>query len=74
MDDLHQQIHELIETEHRLRHGEMNDAARQQLADLEVRLDQVWDLLRQRDARRAAGADPSAARSRPADEVEGYLQ
>ena len=52
----------------------MDDAARQQLADLEVRLDQVWDLLRQRDARRAAGADPSAAQSRPADEVEGYLQ
>jgi hypothetical protein len=74
MDDLHQQIHELIETEHHLRQGEMDDAARQQLADLEVRLDQVWDLLRQRDARRAAGADPSAAQSRPANEVEGYLQ
>jgi len=74
MDDLHEQISALIDAEHRLRQGEMDDAARQELSDLEVRLDQAWDLLRQRDARRAAGTDPSGAQSRPANEVEGYLQ
>jgi hypothetical protein len=31
-------------------------------------------LLRQRDARRNAGLDPSVAQERPSGEVEGYLQ
>jgi hypothetical protein len=74
MDDLHHRISELIDTEHRLRQGEMDDDARAELARTEAHLDQLWDLLRQRDARRAAGADPSQAHERPVSEVEGYLQ
>ena len=42
--------------------------------ELEVALDQCWDLLRQRRARRGAGEDPDAASARPPSEVEGYRQ
>ncbi|MHB8681554.1 MAG: DUF2630 family protein [Acidimicrobiales bacterium] len=44
------------------------------LAQLEVRLDQCWDLLRQRRALRHAGKDPDEATTRPADVVEKYAQ
>ena len=42
--------------------------------DLEVTLDQLWDTLRQRRAKRNAGQDPDGASERPASTVEGYLQ
>ncbi|GAA2433514.1 DUF2630 family protein [Streptomyces pulveraceus] len=42
------------------------------LRTVEVRLDQCWDLLRQRRALSEFGEDPAAAEVRPADEVEGY--
>jgi len=42
--------------------------------DLEITLDEMWDLLRQRRAKRSAGLDPDAAQQRSADTVEGYLQ
>ena len=42
--------------------------------DLEVTLDQLWDTLRQRRAKRSAGQDPDEASERPASTVEGYLQ
>ncbi|WP_371930589.1 DUF2630 family protein [Streptomyces poriferorum] len=42
------------------------------LRTVEVRLDQCWDLLRQRRALSEYGEDPAQARVRPADEVEGY--
>ena len=74
MDDMHRQIDELIAAEHRLREGPMDDERRAELADVEKRLDQIWDLLRQRDARRHAGADPDEAQPRPVNEVESYLQ
>jgi hypothetical protein len=74
MDDLHRQIDELIATEHRLREGPMDDERRGWLAELEIRLDQIWDVLRQRDARRHVGEDPDQAHVRPANEVESYLQ
>ncbi|MEV3929213.1 MULTISPECIES: DUF2630 family protein [unclassified Streptomyces] len=45
---------------------------RSRLREVEVRLDQCWDLLRQRRALSEYGEDPSEARVRPADEVEGY--
>ena len=44
------------------------------LRRVEIELDQCWDLLRQRRARREFGEDPEQAESRPATEVEGYLQ
>jgi hypothetical protein len=43
-------------------------------ASLEVELDQCWDLLRQRRARREFGQDPNDARVRPASVVERYKQ
>ena len=42
--------------------------------DLEVTLDRLWDMLRQRRAKRSAGQDPDTAVERPAGTVEGYLQ
>ena len=42
--------------------------------ELEVALDQCWDLLRQRCARRKAGEDPDGAAARPGSVVEGYQQ
>jgi uncharacterized protein DUF2630 len=44
------------------------------LREVEVALDQCWDLLRQRRARRNAGQDPDDAEVRPAPVVEGYKQ
>ncbi|MFN8170468.1 MAG: DUF2630 family protein [Candidatus Nanopelagicales bacterium] len=74
MDALHQQIHDLVETEQRLRAGEMDDEARAEIERIELQLDQIWDLLRQRNARKEFGQDPDAAHARPISEVESYLQ
>jgi hypothetical protein len=41
---------------------------------IKVELDRSYDLLHQRDARRAAGLDPDDASMRPADTVEHYQQ
>jgi Protein of unknown function (DUF2630) len=72
-------IGDLIKTEHELRDklaaGQINTKAeRDQLAAAEVALDQCWDLLRQRRARREFGEDPAGAQVRPVSEVEGYRQ
>ncbi|MFJ1755940.1 DUF2630 family protein [Kitasatospora sp. NPDC088134] len=45
---------------------------RRELKDLEERLDQCWDLLRQRRARVDAGEDPGRAGVRSVEEVERY--
>ena len=50
------------------------DEEHRRLAELEVALDQCWDLLRRRRARLDAGEDPGDQGVRPPDEVEGYLQ
>jgi hypothetical protein len=72
-------IDELIKTEHELRsklaEGELSgDEEHARLRSAEEALDQCWDLLRQRRARREFGEDPGEAMTRPASEVEGYLQ
>jgi hypothetical protein len=76
--DLIRRIGELISEEHTLHEqhdGEnLGPEDRQRLTDLEVALDQCWDLLRQRRARRAAGQEESDAHVRPADVVERYQQ
>ena len=78
-DDVIAQIDALVEEEHRL-HGRASsgeplaDSDRERLSQLEVRLDQCWDLLRQRRARRSAGFDPDAADARPSEVVERYQQ
>ena len=81
MDDKQIMAHidELIETEHKLRQrladGELsNTEEHQQLRSTEEALDQCWDLLRQRRARREFGENPNEANARPAGEVEGYMQ
>ena len=47
---------------------------RERLRSAEEALDQCWDLLRQRRARREFGENPDEAAARPAGEVEGYMQ
>lgn len=42
------------------------------LAAIEAELDQCWDLLRQREARRTYGENPDDAAVRPTDVVENY--
>ena len=44
----------------------------QRLAAIKIELDQCWDLLRQRDARREFGQNPDEAKIRPASVVEKY--
>jgi hypothetical protein len=77
MDIVHR-IGELADEEHQLEltHAgtPLTGADQERLRALEVALDQCWDLLRQRRARRAAGADPDDAAVRPESVVEGYRQ
>jgi hypothetical protein len=77
--DILDQIHSLVDREHDLRQrsvaGEIDSAEEHaQLRSLEEALDQCWDLLRQRRARRDAGENPEDAAARPTQQVEGYLQ
>ena len=77
--DIMAHINELIETEHKLREqhaaGQLSNAAeREQLRATEEALDQCWDLLRQRRARREFGENPNDADARPVSEVESYQQ
>lgn len=80
MDDarIHTEIERLVAEEHELWQresaGESGDDDRRRLESLGVALDQCWDLLRQRRARREFGENPDDAMVRPASEVEGYQQ
>ena len=47
---------------------------KERLDTIKVELDQCYDLLHQREARRAAGLDPESAAIRPAEVVERYQQ
>ena len=81
MDDkeIMSRISELIDSEHELRgqlqRGELSsEEERQRLRSTEEALDQCWDLLRQRRAKREYGGSPDDAAARPVPEVEGYQQ
>jgi hypothetical protein len=77
MDDseIRGRIETLVEEEHRLRNsGEHTAEQRDRLRQIEEDRDQLWDLLRQRDAKRQYGEDPDEAEPRPEHQVEGYLQ
>jgi Protein of unknown function (DUF2630) len=65
-------IRRLVDEEHGLRSDAEPDA--QRLETIRVELDQCWDLLRQRRARREFGADPDQAQVRPPNVVENYKQ
>ncbi|HET6873463.1 MAG TPA: DUF2630 family protein [Acidimicrobiales bacterium] len=73
-----ERIDRLVEEEHRLERthaGEgLSDSERVRLQNLEVQLDQAWDLLRQRRARRRVGLDPDEAEVRDPSIVERYQQ
>ena len=80
MDDVEiaQRIGQLADEERALEQAHtgkgLSDEEVGRLRSVEVALDQCWDLLRQRRARRAAGQDPDDAEVRPATIVEGYKQ
>jgi hypothetical protein len=75
-------IEALVDEEHALLRREEGDATddnaladdRRRLDQVAVELDQCWDLLRQRRARRSVGEDPDGANVRDAGTVEGYRQ
>jgi hypothetical protein len=69
--DLLQRIQRLVAEEHELRDGR-TDLNRLRL--LEEELDQCWDLLRQRRARREFDQDPDQATARSTETVEHYQQ
>ena len=77
-EDVHSSIDGLATEEHELREREarqpLDEDELKRLQWLEVKLDQCWDLLRQRRARRNAGLDPDEAQLRDVDTVENYQQ
>jgi hypothetical protein len=67
-------IQRLAAEEHGLFEKEsLADAERKRLAEIQVQLDQCWDLLRQRRALRETGGDPSQAHVRPPEVIKKYL-
>jgi hypothetical protein len=75
---IHGSIDRMVAEEHELWQreaaGNATDGDRQRLEELRVSLDQCWDLLRQRRARREAGQSPDGAELRPSEVVERYQQ
>ena len=80
MDDpqIHGTIERLVAEEHELWQreaaGEASETDRRRLGEIRASLDQCWDFLRQRRARRDAGQDPDTAAARPPEVVERYEQ
>jgi hypothetical protein len=74
--DVLRSINELVDEEHRLlaeaAEGGLSEEQRARLHATEVQLDQCWDLLRQRRAKREFGQNPDDAELRDADIVERY--
>jgi hypothetical protein len=80
MDDAEviRRIGALVDEEHELERSASSagpdDETTDRLRELEVALDQCWDLLRQRRARREMGENPDDAAVRPPEVVERYQQ
>ncbi|HEX6797927.1 MAG TPA: DUF2630 family protein [Ktedonobacterales bacterium] len=81
MDDrsILSEINRLTDEEHYVLHtaetGEgLDEAGKTRLSELKVEIDRLWDLLRQRRARRHAGLDPDGAKEREGAVVEHYQQ
>lgn len=76
--DIVERISGLVAREHQLENAHvgngLSEAEHAQLHEVEVQLDQCWDLLAQRRARRAAGLDPDGATVRGEDVVERFEQ
>ena len=77
-DDVLLNIQDLAHEEHELREREgreqLSEEDKARLQRLEDRLDQCWDLLRQRRARVSVGLDPDEASVRGVETVEHYRQ
>ena len=75
MDDktILQHITDLVDEENRLRSAGVAGDQSERIRQLEEQLDQCWDLLRQRRARREFGNDPDDAKARDVGTVERYL-
>lgn len=74
-DDIFTRIKNLVDEEHGLvGDGETPTERQLRRQHIEAQLDQCWDLLRQRQARREFDEDSADARARPIPEVENYLQ
>ena len=72
---IHQTINSLVDEEHQLRNsGQVasDPAVRDRLKQIEDQLDQCWDLLRQRQARREFGEPVQDAQLRSVETVEHY--
>jgi hypothetical protein len=67
-------IGSLAEEEQRLEKQHVGEGLSEEEEALEVTLDQLWDLLRQRRALRSAGRSPDGASLRAEGTVEGYRQ
>ena len=71
-------IGELVDEEHKLEKSHvgrgLSDEEIDRMKSIEVDLDQCWDLLRQRRARRSAGQNPDEAQVRAESVVEHYQQ
>jgi hypothetical protein len=66
-------IQRLVAEEHQLfEHPSPSAEQSKRLQDVQVELDQCWDLLRQRRALRETGHDPAEAHVRPANVVKSY--
>ncbi len=74
--ELHEHIEQLVAEEHKLfdQGGEIGPDGRKRLGEINVQLDRLWDLLRQRRAREEFGQNPDATGERSGDVVEKYLQ
>ena len=70
INDLAHEEQQLFEKESE---GKASTRERERLKEIQVQLDQCWDLLHQRRARRSAGMDPDQAAVRPETTVEGYV-
>jgi hypothetical protein len=67
-------IQRLVAEEHRLfEQGQLAADKSKRLTEVQVELDQCWDLLRQRRALRETGGDPSQAHARPPEVIKKYL-
>ena len=67
-------ISALIEEEHALRSGAGTPEEKHaRLKHVEQQLDQCWDLLRQRRAKREFGGNAEEAKPRDIGTVEGYI-
>src|SRR5438105_14332727 len=70
--DLIERITKLVAQEQALQESPDHDPA--QLREVEVTLDQLWDLLRQRRSQEECGRDPDVAQPRDPKTGEGYIQ